>query len=132
MESDWHLAQRGDVIMSRLAFVLVATLLTGCGLAAPCGNGDPFALFQYCEKRVSYPYGAHWVKEGMTQESRRSDFNQCGGDVNLREGYAEWLSSVPYETYSAGKTQHIRAIATCMRSKNYVWQDSCDTRCLFP
>jgi hypothetical protein len=76
------------------------------------------------------PYGAHWVKEGMTQESRRSDFIQCGGDVNLREGYAEWLSSVPYETYSAGKTQHIRAIAACMRFKNYVWQDSCDTRCL--
>lgn len=76
------------------------------------------------------PYGAHWVKDGMSQEGRRSDFIQCGGEVNLREGYAEWLSSVPYEMYSAGKTQHIRAIAACMRFKNYVWQDSCDTRCL--
>ncbi len=117
-----------------LLAVTACMILSGC--YASCATGDPLGLFTYCPKE-SYealmhpkPYGAHWVKEGMTQESRRSDFIQCGGDVNLREGYGEWLSSVPYETYSAGKTQHIRAIAACMRFKNYVWQDSCDTRCL--
>ena len=78
------------------------------------------------------PYGAHWVKEGMTRESRLGDFVQCGGGADLRENYAEWLSTIPYETYSAGKTQHIRTISDCMKSKNYAWQDSCDTRCLYP
>jgi len=77
--------------MSRLAFVFAVTLLTGCGLAAPCGNGDPFALFQYCEKRVSYPYGAHWIKDGMTKESRRFDFVECGGGIDLGDGYSDWL-----------------------------------------
>lgn len=125
MESDWHIAQGGDVIMSRGIIIIASILLAGCGVGGFWMNGNPSV------GRNMPPYGAHWVKEGMTQESRRSDFIQCGGDVNLREGYAEWLSSVPYEMYSAGKIQHIRVIATCMRSKNYVWQDSCDTRCLF-
>ena len=113
-------------------FLFVSLFITGCGFAAPCGNGDPLALFQYCEKRVAYPYGAHWIKVGMTRESRRDDFVQCGGEADLRENYAEWLSSIPYETYSAGKTQHIRSISGCMRSKNYVWQDGCEARCLYP
>lgn len=30
--------------------------------------------------RTIKPYGAHWVKEGMTRESRLADWVSCGGD----------------------------------------------------
>jgi hypothetical protein len=126
--------------MSRLAFVLVATLLTGCGLAAPCGNGDPFALFQYCEKRVSYPYGARWIKDGMTKESRRSDFVQCGGVENLNEGY-ERQSGVPAKEFIDGLNSRRNQLWTCMETRGYAYrnpsrpglEDECNAgACLYP
>ncbi len=119
--------------MKKIFFILVSGslifLLTGC-FVSELGSMSGKERIEYL-KSIK-PYGAHWIKEGMTKESRRFDFVECGGGVDLQEGYAEWVSPMPYETYSAGKTQHIRAIAACMRSRNYVWLDNCDARCLYP
>ncbi|MCH9742477.1 MAG: hypothetical protein K0U21_04630 [Proteobacteria bacterium] len=107
--------------MRHFIYMILPLMLSGCLLesVAPLD-------------RNLKPYGAHWIKEGMTRESRLNDFVMCGGGKDLREGYVDWLSSVPYETYSVGKTQHIRSIAACMKFKNYGWLDNCDERCLYP
>lgn len=115
----------------------IGMLLVACtiGNGRICGPQTPRA---YCDKEAyerlvnPKPYGAHWIKEGMTRESRRLDLVDCGGGENLSEGYKEWLSSVPYETYSEGKRMHIRAVSLCMQSKSYVWLEVCDARCLYP
>ena len=113
------------------ALLMAMISLTGC-IRMTCMSPSCLGEETYNNLMHPKPYGAHWVKDGMTRESRLSDFVQCGGGADLRENYAEWLSTIPYETYSAGKTQHIRTISDCMKSKNYAWQDSCDTRCLYP
>jgi len=61
--------------------------LIGCtiGNGQICGPQTPAA---YCDK-VAYdrlkhpkPYGAHWIKENMTKESRRTDISACGEKGN--------------------------------------------------
>lgn len=118
--------------MRHALICIVSLLLAGCGLAGPCGNGDPFGIFQYCEKEISYAYGAHWIKDGMTRESRAADWLACGGDDGGKDGYKDWLSSVPYETYDKGKTIHIKNLVICVKSKGYVYLEKCDARCLYP
>ena len=105
-------------------------LLTGC-LYGQCING-PCALEHTKILDAIKPYGAHWIKDGMTRESRREDFLECGGSANLQDGFEDWLSSVPYEIYSAKKTRHIRLISDCMRAKTYLWIEKCDERCMYP
>lgn len=107
--------------MKRLIPALLSLLLSGC-LLESIGALD----------RSIKPYGAHWVKEGMTRESRQIDLVQCGGSQDLREGYKTWLSSIPYEVYSSEKTLYVRTLAACMQSKSYEWLDACDVRCLYP
>jgi hypothetical protein len=78
------------------------------------------------------PYGANWIKEGMTRESRRVDFMQCGGGEHLSDGYKDWLSSIPYEIYAQGKSTHIKDLTACMHAKSYFYLEQCDARCLHP
>ena len=71
-------------------------LLTGCvgivGFWMTAGSvaAIPVAGYELTQDRsVDHnikPYGAHWVKDGMTRESRLGDLVQCGGDANLRHG----------------------------------------------
>ncbi|MDP4837896.1 MAG: hypothetical protein NWS01_12235 [Burkholderiales bacterium] len=110
--------------------ITVLLSLTGC-LYGQCMDGP--CAFERAEIIANIkPYGAHWIKEGMTRESRRFDFVQCGASEDLRDGYTEWFSSVPYEVYSKGKGQHIRALADCMKTKGYLSLDQCDASCLYP
>lgn len=51
--------------MSRFIFLIAIFLLSGCGIGGFWMNGDPSV-----GKNLK-PYGAHWVKDGMTKESRR-------------------------------------------------------------
>jgi len=109
-----------------LTFLLSLMSLAGCGIGGHWMTGDPSA-----GKNVK-PYGAHWVKEGLTRESRRADFMACGGAQDLREGYP----IKPEETiqqFFAGRREHINhVLLPCMQSKGYVYQHQCDERCLHP
>ena len=78
-----------------LLFTLSAScLLTACtiGNGRICGPQTPAA---HCDKeayeRLKYPkpYGAHWIKEGMTKESRREDIAECGAKGNVLASYVE-------------------------------------------
>ena len=51
---------------------LVNLVLNGCGIGGMWMNGDPSV------GRNLKPYGAHWIKEGMTRESRQTDLVACG------------------------------------------------------
>jgi hypothetical protein len=77
------------------------------------------------------PYGAHWIKEGMTRESRQVDYMQCGGGSDLREGY-EVKSAQSNKEFVDGFNVHTHQLMNCMKSKGYVYLDQCDSRCLHP
>ena len=55
--------------MKKLIVLFLPAVLSGC-LLESVGRID----------RNIKPYGAHWVKEGTTRESRIKDWVGCGGD----------------------------------------------------
>jgi hypothetical protein len=88
------------------------------------------------------PYGAHWVKEGMTRNSRRNDLIACGsprGEVvefSLEQINMEKVANEPN-----GAAAYLRLrdrVGACMQSKGYQpigdlqYLGGCDARCLYP
>lgn len=55
--------------MKKFAVLFLPLLVSGC-LLESVGPID----------RSIKPYGAHWVKEGMTREDQLNDWVRCGGD----------------------------------------------------
>ncbi|MEN9886169.1 MAG: hypothetical protein RL758_747 [Pseudomonadota bacterium] len=106
--------------MKRLFAVLVPLLLSGC-LLESVGRID----------RSIKPYGAHWVKEGMTREKRITDWLQCGGTAELGDGY-ERKSNMTNKDFFDGLNLHRQNIRICMAEKNYQWIEQCDHSCLYP
>ena len=87
-------------------------------------------------ERIEYlnsikPYGAHWIKEGMTRESRVADWLQCGGGAYLNDGY-ERQSGITTKAYFEGLELHRKRIRSCMDGKKYFWIEQCDARCIHP
>ena len=97
-------------------------LLTGCfGIGGywvpPRSPADPFL--------------SHWIKEGMTRESRRNDSWACGA---LPTTYAADHGMVT-EGRNQGSELDIQLSkqwVACVKSKGYVPLDQCDARCLYP
>ena len=75
------------------------------------------------------PYGAHWIKDGMTKQSRLVDWGECGGGGNLSDGY-ERKSGITNKEYFDGLNARRKQIRNCMDSKDYNWIEQCDARCL--
>ncbi len=59
------------------------------------------------------PYGAHWIKKGMTRESRWNDYVECGGSFDLREGY-ENKPNQTNEDFFIGFNVHTYDVFSCM------------------
>ena len=107
--------------MKKFFAVFVPLLLSGC-LLESVGPID----------RNIKPYGAHWVKEGMTREGRLHDFKQCGGDsVTFKAGYEKQRDQTTAD-YLEGLNKHTLKLHSCMRAKDYLYLEQCDTRCLYP
>ena len=114
----------------RIIFVLNSLLMSSCGIGGYWMNGVSG------KERTEYlnsikPYGAHWVKEGMTRESRTSDWLQCGGAEGLQDGY-ERKSGISTNEFFDGLGLHRKKIRGCMDGKGYNWIENCDARCLHP
>jgi hypothetical protein len=78
------------------------------------------------------PYGAHWIKEGMTRESRLRDFSECGGDsVTLKAGYERQRGQTTAD-YFEGLNKHTLIVHSCMRASGYTYLEQCDARCMHP
>ena len=129
-------------LCTKLFFTLyVSCLLSSCtiGNGRICGPQTPAA---HCDKeayeRLKYPkpYGAHWIKEGMTKESRREDIAECGAKGN------ESVNFLPHEIQAAKQSDDpndIKAMARlteewaeCMQDRGYVYLEYCDERCQYP
>ena len=115
----------------RFVLCIVATInLSGC-LYGQCIDG-PCALERAKIIENIKPYGAHWVKEGMTREGRLHDFKQCGGDsVTFKAGYEKQRDQTTAD-YLEGLNKHTLKLHSCMRAKDSLYLEQCDTRCLYP
>jgi hypothetical protein len=108
--------------------IVFASLLTACtiGNGRICGPSTPIA---YCDhdayQRLAYPkaYGKFWAKPGMTTESWRQDWVECGGKSN-----GNYSSESPIGADTAALLADSKRVGdrlgTCMQSKRYVYQNS--------
>jgi hypothetical protein len=107
--------------MKKFAVLLLSLLVSGC-LLESVGPID----------RSIKPYGAHWIKDEMTRDSRRHDFKECGGDsVSFKAGYEKQLDQTTAD-YFAGLNKHTLKVHACMRAKDYIYLEQCDARCHYP
>lgn len=130
---------------ANVLYVLMVAALSGCYIG-PGGICGPQTPIYYCQSKADQekmrpkPYGAHWVKEGMTRESRRDDSWGCGA---ARTEHAATKPVFPEDQLKAAKlptdlndiladSRLTKSWANCMQSKGYVYIDFCDERCLYP
>jgi len=113
------------IFIQRSSFIWLSFFLGGCctlECVAPLGP--------------SQPYGAHWIKEGMTKESRREDIAACGGKGD------ESVNFLPREIQAVKQPEDFNDVmaesrltkkwANCMRNKGYIYLEYCDARCQYP
>lgn len=122
--------------MRQLVWGVCASLLllvSGCNTQVITGEAAE-------RLRHPVPFGARWVKEGMTRESRLADWVGCGGAANLKDGFRKWMDPESWESFWSSKQLYVKQLSTCMQSKGYVFRnpqmpgvpDQCDASCLYP
>ena len=127
-------------LITSLLILLSASFLNGC-LYGQCING-PCALEHSRIVKSIKPYGAHWVKEGMTRESRRVDLTACGSisheDVQFPAEQLR-MARLPDEPNDINAYLRLRdQVGMCMSSRGYTavgdlkYLGGCDARCLYP
>lgn len=110
--------------------------LAGCGTQVLSGAAAE-------RLRNPVPYGARWVKEGMTRESRKADWVACGGGGDLQNGFRklDYASSETLESYLPKLDSHTGKLTDCIKSKGYEFKyyarpgkaDECNAAiCLYP
>jgi len=108
--------------------------LAGCGIGGLWMNGDP-------RVSPSQPYGAHWVREGMTRESRREDSWACGAADTVvaadhvifsKEQLAAARLPSDRDNFIGSHGRLMNQWQACMKSKGYSYLHQCDARCLYP
>ncbi len=120
---------------TRLIFTLVALVCAGCGSQIAISGKERTEYL-----RSIKPYGAHWVKDGMTREGRKQDSWMCGA---ARTEVGAVHPVFPEDQLKAAKlptdfndilaiSRLTKSWASCMQTKGYVYIDSCDARCLYP
>jgi len=113
------------IIIQAGLFVLLSFLLGGCCMLECIGQLAP-----------SQPSGAHFIKDGMTTESRRMDIAACGAKGNESVNFlpdqiqAAKQPDDPNDIRAEGRVYKVWA--SCMRGKGYVYLEPCDARCLYP
>ena len=139
MESHCDIARGWKMkLISSLLIALSASTLNGC-LYGQCMNG-PCALEHSRIVKSVKPYGVHWVKEGMTTESRRDDSWACGaartepaanGPIFSNDDIALEKSVIDENDYEP-RGRLFDKWGKCMQSKGYAYLEECDARCLHP
>jgi hypothetical protein len=86
------------------------------------------------------PYGAHWIKNGMTMKGHQIDSWACGA-ANTEYAAdnvvftAKQRKNVQFPTDKNDYEPDGRLLnqwQACMRGKGYTYLDPCDARCLYP
>ena len=91
---------------------LLMLLTSGCNTQVITGEAAD-------RLRHPYPYGARWVKEGMTRESRKADWVACGGGVDLGDGFRDWIKPEAWAVYWPQLEAHRRQLWNCMNLRDY-------------
>lgn len=87
------------------------------------------------------PYGAHWIKGGMTKEGRRVDSWSCGAAnttyaadnvVFTKEQRDSIRKPTEMDNDFGPDGRLLDQWQTCMRGKGYAYLEQCDARCLYP
>lgn len=104
------------MIAARIAWwpVCLSLLLSGCGIGGIWLEPSNRPL------GPSYPYGARWVKEGMTRESRKADWVACGGGVDLGDGFRKWIQPEAWESFWPQKDAHSKQLFSCKIGRSVV------------
>ena len=139
------------------SWLLLVGILSGCtiGNGHICGPQTPQA---YCDKDAyeklmhPKPYGAHWIKEGMTREGRVEDIAACGANRDLKIEFPKdsmdktialpviqkvtghQYATTEQERWSAANDLLKNSWRKCMVQRGYtqIPMGSCDARCLHP
>ncbi len=123
-----------------VAVTLASIHISGC-LYGQCIDG-PCAFERARIIQSIKPYGAHWVKEGMTRESRRFDLTACGSinqeDVRFSEAQLK-AARLPNEPNDISAHLRLRdQLGVCMVNRGYhpigdlKYLGGCDDRCMYP
>jgi hypothetical protein len=109
--------------MKKIFFILVCGslffLLTGC-FVSELGSMSGKERIEYL-KSIK-PYGARWVKEGMTRESRKMDWVACGGEDDMKDHY-ERKSGLTNKEFFDGLEAYRNQLRACMNGKGYVYRN---------
>ena len=121
---------------SLIFYVGLSMVLSGCGIGGVWMNGDPSV-----GKNLK-PYGAHWIKDGMTRESRQVDLIACGSPNGEKIEFSQdqiVKEKKPTEPNDIAAYLRLRdKVGACMQSKGYTpvgdlqFLGGCDARCLYP
>lgn len=99
------------------------------------------------QERMDFPFGARWVKEGMTRDHRKADWMECGGAADLQDGFRTKFEFESFDSYWKQLSIHNNELWKCMTARNYHYfndgyafgdpklpgnNNRCDTRCLYP
>jgi hypothetical protein len=115
-------------------FALLMLILSGCNTQVISGEAAE-------RLRHPYPYGARWIKEGMTRESRLNDWVACGGGVNLSNGFRTNIHGELMRQYLDDMENHRKKLSSCIQAKGYTFKyfprpglsDECTPEiCLYP
>ena len=100
-------------------------LLNGCGINGYEMNGVSGQAREDYLKSIK-PYGAHWVKEGMTDEQRLDDIEQCGGGRGLYVGFPDAKIKAEKRLEESNdfpaRNRLSKAWSECMQVKGYRYQ----------
>jgi len=129
------------MMMRSFGYGIMVLILVGCN--------TQIAVTGAARERLVHPtpFGARWVKEGMTRASRKADWVACEGGSDLRDGFRDWLSPETRESFVLAHESHRYNLWSCMQAKNYKYfnkgyeyeypklsgtSEQCDARCLYP
>lgn len=79
-------------------------------------------------ERNPKPYVDYWIKEGITKESRLTDWIQCEGGTNGNYGY-EIQKGQSNKEFFEGLNAYTDQLGVCMRNLGYKYLNECDARC---
>ena len=112
--------------MKQLLLVLAASIcLSSCGIGGYQMNGVSGKERTEYLKSIK-PYGAHWVKDGMTEEQRLDDIQQCGGGRGLYVGFPDAQIKAEKRLEESNdfpaRNRLSKAWSECMQVKGYRYQ----------
>ncbi len=100
--------------------VCIIGVLSGCELLCQAGSGTCGLSKEQADKLLNpKAYGEYWTKPGMTKDSWRQDWVECGGKQNGQYVAGPRLPGETNDIAASARTANL--LASCMKSKGYTY-----------